>query len=120
MKGLYRGKYIIAFYDEEGYLSDVGCTPEELNRYRTKNIADTNISHIFNARRPSKKCFFIDVTEEHDDVFAEEDKLFLEFVDATRKRTKTELAKELGLPVRYYNKLFKNKNKNIKGVQNYD
>lgn len=104
MKGLYKGKYLIAVYDDEGYLLDVACSPSELSCFgdRDKNIIMSYISHIANGSTISRKIFLIDVTEKYNDIFAEEDKLFLDFVNETRKKTKREKAQILGMSARGY------------------
>ena len=100
MKGLYKGKYLIAVYDKEGYLVDVACKPSEI-RYIKGNLKSF-LSRLASGKITSKRFVLIDVTEKHDDVFAEEDKLFLDFIKETRKKTNAEKAKELGMSERVY------------------
>lgn len=80
MKGLYRGKYIIAIYDKDDYLIDVACMPTELLSYDTRNVAESLMSKIFNGKRKCNRVYFIDVTKRYKDVFIEEDRLFLKEV----------------------------------------
>lgn len=102
MKGLYKGKYLIAVYDKAGDLMDVACLPSELTCFKDKELAIDYINKIANGKWVSDRVFLIDVTEQHDDVFAEEDKLFLEFVMETRQKTITELTREQGICRRKY------------------
>ncbi len=102
MKGLYKGKYLIAVYDKSGYLIDVACFPTELTCFKNKRQGCNYISQIAGGHRVSDKIFLIDVTEKHNDVFDKEDKLFLEYIEGTRKKTIQEKAKELNMNVRTY------------------
>ena len=102
MKGLYKGKYLIAVYDKSGYLLDVACSPSELTCFKSQRIAIEYINQIANGHRVSDRIFLIDVTEKQHDVFAAEDQLFLEHIEITRKRTNKEIIKELGINERTY------------------
>ena len=102
MKGLYKGKYIIAVYDKNDYLIDVACLPSQLNCFENKEVAMAHISHIAAGRRTSNYIHLIDVTEKHDDIFAEEDQLFLEYVKKTTKKTDKEKASEFRISRRTY------------------
>lgn len=84
MKGLYKGKYIIAVYDKDGFLIDVACSPSQLNCFKNKKTARVYISHIA-AGYTSNYIYLIDVTEKNNDVFAEEDQMFLKHIKDTCK-----------------------------------
>lgn len=72
MKQLYKGRYLVVCYDCKGNIREVlSSIPPEKQSY---------ISNVFNGRFNNKNIEFIDVFEKHDDCFAEEDKLFLEFL----------------------------------------
>ena len=101
MKGLYKGRYIIAIYDKNDYLIEVACSPKELTRYSDENSARSNISKVLNGRS-SKSIHLIDVMEKQDDIFAEEDEIFLDYVLETQVKTIKGKAKELGISERTY------------------
>lgn len=98
MKGLYKGKYLIAVYDKDDYLIEVACLPREL----IKKCVSKYISRVAKGTIKSNHIYLIDCTEKHDDIFAEEDKLFLNFVKNNRHHTIAEEAKRLGVSVRTY------------------
>lgn len=130
MNGLYKGKYLIAVYDDEDNLIDVGCTPSRLNIVGRCKVTASNYYHIyrvFNKKQQNSRIHFIDCTEKHDDIFAEEDEIFLEyikninhcaFVDKEPDRVKAE---RLGVSLRTYMRhkakgtLYKLENKKNKG-----
>lgn len=101
MKGLYKGKYLIAIYDKDDYLLDVVTTPEDF-RFGNKDTLRSELSRKLKNIDTNKKIHLIDCTEKHSDIFAEEDKIFLKYVKQTRKKTAEEKAKELGINVRTY------------------
>lgn len=102
MKGLYRGKYLIAVYDKNDYLIEVACSPNELTCFKDQRRAVEYISKIANGHRISSRIFLIDVTEKHNDIFNKEDQLFLEYIKETRKKTIEEKARELNMSARTY------------------
>lgn len=97
---LYKDRYLLAKYklerDKNGkvtneYLIAVGTTPKELGYKNYDRIthalmqADTAITY---------KLYAIDCLEQHNDIFAEEDKLFLElFKNKTKENIVDEYAK---------------------------
>ena len=99
MKGLYKGKYLIAVYDKNDYLLEVACSPSELTCFKG---AAEYLCKIANGQAISSRIFLIDVTEKHNDIFAEEDKIFLEYINKTRKKTIEEKARELNMSARTY------------------
>ena len=70
MRGLYKGKYLIAIYDKNDFLVEVGCFPSELRiTFKNTRTANSVISKIFKGERGCERVHFIDVTEIHDDIF---------------------------------------------------
>ena len=106
MKGLYKGKYIIAIYDENDDLIEVACKPEELKFFKNKRYLLPSLNRYLRTNTSPKhtKLYFIDCTEKHDDIFAEEDEIFLDFVKSELFKTQRELAKELGVSLGTYRK----------------
>lgn len=98
---LYKNRYLIAIYDKNDNLIDVACNPAELNGYKHPQ---SMISRIYHGKANTNKIYLIDCLEEHNDCFAEEDKLFLEFLTSKKHQTNQEVAKELGI---YHKKTFK-------------
>lgn len=73
---LYKGRYLIALYDKNDMLVDVGINPYDLKCTKVPNSLYQNIC------RERYSLFgytlhFIDCLEIHDDIFKEEDELFL-------------------------------------------
>ena len=67
MKQLYKGKYLVVIYDRKGNIKRV------MSDIPREQI--TFISHVFNGTIKANNVEFIDVFEEHDDCFSEEDKI---------------------------------------------
>lgn len=85
MEKLYKGKYLIAKYDLQDRLIQVGTKPSEfgLKSYSGLKSAINKInSDAFNKQY---RLFLIDCLETHDDIFAEEDKIFLQELDFQRE-----------------------------------
>lgn len=100
---LYKGRYLIALYDKDDVLVDVGANPFDLNCAIRPHTLYANI------RRGRHSLFgytihLIDCLEIHDDIFAEEDKIFLdEFLLAKKYSIEERIiakAKELGISKR--------------------
>ena len=72
MKQLYKGKYLVVIYDRKGNIKRV------MSDIPREQI--TFISHVFNGTIKANNVEFIDVFEEHDDCFAEEDKIFIDYL----------------------------------------
>lgn len=94
MNGLYKGKYIIAIYDKDDRFIDVACLPSELITYANKSAAKSLISRICNGWVTSNKIYLIDVTEKQEDIFEEEDELFLDFVKKSKKEKEIKSKRE--------------------------
>lgn len=101
MRGLYKGKYLIAICDRHGDIVDVGLSIPEIaaRGHRDALYAAFSKSRI---DRNKYKYVLVDCLEEHDDIFAEEDKLFLEFVEQLEqeKHPVIAMAKEYNIPER--------------------
>ena len=104
MKGLYKGKYLIAIYDKEDRLIDVACNVNELTHYKNSNTAWSIIGHVQRGSIKSDGIYLIDVTEKHNDIFSEEDELFLKWFNEERKPNNKEVCEKLGISqATYYN-----------------
>jgi hypothetical protein len=102
---LYKGRYLIALYDENDMLVDVGINPFDLNCAIRPHTLYENMCR-------ERYSFFgytihlIDCLEIHEDIFKEEDELFLEqyagFVGEVLDMDKKleQKAKELGISKR--------------------
>lgn len=102
---LYKGRYLIALYDKNDMLVDVGINPYDLKCTKAPNSLYQNIC------RERYSLFgytlhFIDCLEIHDDIFKEEDELFLkQYADFVGKDLDTDKkmeqkAKKLGVSKR--------------------
>ena len=103
---LYKGRYLIALYDKDDMLVDVGMNPFDLS---TCSISPKSLSENISRGRNSifgYTIHLIDCLEQHNDIFAEEDNIFLdEFLNyLTKEYSKEErlieIAKELGISKR--------------------
>lgn len=101
---LYKGRYLIALYDKNDMLVDVGINPFDL---LTCSIRPHSLYE--NVSRGRNSIFgytihLIDCLEQHDDIFAEEDKMFLDELLLTKEHSIEERiiakAKELGISKR--------------------
>lgn len=91
----YKGKYLIAIYDKNDRLIDVGCNANEITQYSMHSmqamLSRQNSKHIY------KRLFLIDVTKKHDDIFNYEDEVFLEAFSNPPHISTKELAQSLGI-----------------------
>jgi hypothetical protein len=101
---LYKGRYLIALYDKNDMLVDVGLNPFDLLTcgHRPRTLYETlcrDRNGIF-----GYTIHLIDCLEKHDDIFAEEDKIFLDELLLTKEYSVEERiiakAKELGISKR--------------------
>ena len=115
MSTLYKGKYLIAIYDKNDYLVDVSGNPSTLKCFKNSSVARSVISKVFNGERKNESIHFIDVFEKHDDIFSDEDKVFLEFVEMekTSKNTVASFCRENNISER----TFYRKNSIQKGME---
>lgn len=100
---LYKGRYLIALYDENDVLVDVGINPFDLNCVIRPHTLYENIERG-RYRLFGYTIHLIDCLEIHDDIFAEEDKIFLDEFFLTKEHSIEERiiakAKELGISKR--------------------
>lgn len=101
MEKLFKGRYLIALYDSNDYLVDVGLNPFDfVQKIKRPHTVYENISKG-NETLYGYKLHLIDCLEKHDDIFAEEDELFLQSFDLAGVDEKLErIAKELGISKR--------------------
>ena len=97
MDNFYKGKYLIAIYDKEDNLLDVGWNIRDLNK---KNYSFCALNKEVKRRRKRMKpqryvLHLIDVTEKHNDIFREEDREFLKFWQRTKRKSEREKREEL-------------------------
>ena len=81
---LYKGKYLIAVYDKDDNFVECATSVVELkvistNTYYEQATRQDITKHKF---RKGYKVFLIDCLEKHDDIFAEEDEIFLKCVNS--------------------------------------
>ena len=81
MKGLYRGRYLIAVYDKNDMLIGVADNAKELAKwYKNEHVAASCMNHAIEKDIVDNRLFFIDIFESHTDCFRLEDKKFLDFI----------------------------------------
>lgn len=97
MKGLYKGRYIIAVYDNEDNLLEVETKAEDL-----KFVNGNGLGRRKNGDNSKYKVYLIDALEKHDDIFQEEDKIFLESIKTEQKMTNKDQAYNLGISLRQF------------------
>lgn len=112
MERLYKGKYLIAVYsrnDEMEYCEGVYESIEQLARYTDVKYIKCVISrslqtyHTFpTIEYGMYKFCFIDIYEKHDDIFQEEDKLFIEFYEQNRKESIADFCDRKKIPLRSF------------------
>lgn len=105
MNGLYKGKYLIAIYDKEGFIRAVCDSPAEViseGIYKSHAIYAI-LSKLEAKKLENKRIKLIDCTPQHD-CFEEEDKLFLQFIEREKPPTATASleAQRLGVSIRTY------------------
>ena len=79
MKDLYKGRYLIAVYDETDTCVGVFGSIKEIMKIRKLNNPYSMFYRILNGKYQfsSNTYHLIDCLEEHEDIFVEEDALFL-------------------------------------------
>lgn len=102
----YKGKYLIAIYDENDMLIDVGCNANEITKYKIKSLHEM-LARQSNGKSIHKKLFLIDITEKHDDIFSFEDELFLKTFPNSPYVSTKEHARSLGISKRTYERKIK-------------
>ena len=75
---LYKGKYLIAVYDEDGYIVDCATRVRDLHTIK-KGTCLKQISRGTSDKHTKQyTVYLIDCLEKQDDIFKEEDEIFLE------------------------------------------
>lgn len=111
MKGLYKGKYLIVYYDEDEIPIIVASSINEFTKKYVEycNICDPNtarciVSRVINGKtlyiKNTPRVVLVEADTITDDCFKEADEDFVNFINQTRKKTQSELAKEAGVSVR--------------------
>lgn len=116
MEKLYKNKYLIAKYDTEDHLIAVGTSPIEvgMEKYEIQRAAD-------NGKGKKYKIYLIDCTEKHDDIFAEEDEIFLQmFTRRSRTQAYEEYAKNHQMSVRSVQRRIKDNKLTYEGGEVYE
>lgn len=116
MEGLYQGKYLIGWYDNDDFPIFIASTKKEFIEWYSKYFGVTKASpesivrrnrikhesDEFEYVRPKAKGHVVLIRADTvtKDCFEEEDKEFLEFVEQNRTKTMKEIADEMGIAVR--------------------
>ena len=108
MEGLYRGKYLIGFYDKDDFPIFIASTRNEFIEWYCNYFGldeTAAISRLTNRRLNSKqnhhgKVVLIPADEVINDCFEEVDKDFINFINETRNKSMAEIAKEMGISER--------------------
>ena len=92
MLRLYKGRYLIAVYDNNDQFVDCATSIMQLKMFKSKSVySQISRNQFFSMRK--YKIYLIDCLEKHDDVFAEEDEIFLQ--DLQCYKSKTDIYKSL-------------------------
>ena len=116
---LYNKKYLIAVYDAKDRLIDVGSSIDEITCMRPHYVYE-KLSRQRDGIFRGPTIYLIDCLEQHDDIFKEEDDLFLQEIGYKTRLPKTqaytELGKKLGVSLRTIHRWIKLGK--LKGVEN--
>ena len=91
---LYKGRYLIAIYDNDDNFIDCATSVKDLWFKNPKSTYSEISRGQFFHRQRDYKVYLIDCLEKHDDIFKEEDEIFLK-EEALLGRTKGAIYKEL-------------------------
>lgn len=97
-KKLYKGRFLIAIYDKRDYLLEVLVSPSESKLYSKRSLFEMLSRKMKNPAK-YKNIYLIDVFEKHNDAFADEDKIFLNFVKNSNI-SDAKIAEHLGINLR--------------------
>ena len=99
---LYKGRYLIAVYDDNDNFIDCGTSIKELTFMKHRTIVEQLSRGSFFTKK-KKHIYLIDCLEKHNDCFNEEDEIFLKEI-GNKPTTKTAryelLAKRFGVGLR--------------------
>ncbi len=94
---LYKGRYLICVYSKYEILLDVFENAKEVQEFLNSRGAHyslngvySKLNHILKGKCNSSLIKFVDVFETHDDVFKEEDELFLKYLNQRETKTLTQ------------------------------
>ena len=110
-KSLYKNRYLIAVYDNNENLVDVLCNSREVWKYCRAFYRKNEVSYS------KYKFYLIDCLEKHNDIFKEEDKIFLEEFEETRK---SETRKNVENLMKKYNISLRTAYRKYKVLKNYE
>lgn len=99
---LYRGRYLIALYDKNDILVDVATLPSELELFKRRPSSFYEQVCRGDNRLYGCRVYLIDCLEKNDDIFSEEDKIFLDEINTIESVDKQleEIAKINGVSKR--------------------
>lgn len=102
MNKFYLGKYLIALYDNNDMCVGSFCNAKELAKAFNKNDVWCTLNRALerNSTIYGYTVHLINVYEEHNDIFSEEDKIFLETCKPSK--TNKEICKELNINERTF------------------
>ena len=84
MLRLYKGRYLIAVYDKNDRFVDCATSIMQLKMFKSNSVySQISRNQFFSMRK--YKVYLIDCLEKHDDVFAEEDEIFLQEESSVKK-----------------------------------
>ncbi len=94
---MYQGRYLVCFYAKDETLMGVFENAKEVQEFLNSRGANYTLSsvysklnHILKGKCNSSLIKFVDVFETHDDVFKEEDELFLKYLNQRETKTLTQ------------------------------
>ena len=99
---LYKGRYLIALYDKNDILVDVGTLPSEIELFKRRPASFYEQTCRGDGRLFGCRVYLIDCLEKNNDIFSEEDEIFLEEIGAIKSVDKQleEIAKRNGVSKR--------------------
>lgn len=86
MLRLYKGRYLIAVYDQFDRFVDCATSVKGLKMFKpSSTYSQISRKQFFSIKK--YKVVLIDCLEQHDDIFAEEDKIFLQEEQCVKSKT---------------------------------
>lgn len=81
---MYKGRYLIALYDKNDTLVDVGTVPSEIKLFKHRPQSFYEQTCRGDGRLYGCRVYLIDCLEKHHDIFSEEDEIFLNEIIAIK------------------------------------